>query len=94
MKQLRVLMPHPMLPGVVTMLHATWAGAPPIRRIPVQPINEPEQTFVIELESSNLMGSLKASTNTHAICYCDIDVIFNLIKFRLGQELHRIGDDS
>ena len=46
-------MPHPMLPGVVTMLHATWAGAPPIRRIPVQPINEPEQTFVIELESLN-----------------------------------------
>ena len=43
MKQLRVLIPHPMLPGVVTMLHATWAGAPPIRRIPVQPINEPGQ---------------------------------------------------
>ena len=45
MKQLRVLIPHPILPGVVTMLHATWAGAPPIRRIPVQPINEPEQTM-------------------------------------------------
>ena len=49
MKQLRVLIPHPILPGVVTMLHATWAGAPPIRRIPVQPINEPEQTMCSDL---------------------------------------------
>ena len=42
MKQCSVFMPHPMLPGVVTTLHATWAGTPPIRRTPVQPIKEPK----------------------------------------------------